>query len=108
MSQVAINQVLSQMRALEAAAKSGEGSNIGGVAGSGSEFGKMLTESINKANEAQHTAGDLKEAFTRGDEGVELPQVMVALQEASISFQAMTQVRNKLLSAYQDIMNMPV
>ena len=68
----------------------------------------MLTESINKANDAQHAAGDLKEAFTRGDEGVELPQVMVALQEASISFQAMTQVRNKLLSAYQDIMNMPV
>jgi len=108
MSQVAINQVLSQMRVLEAAAKSGEDSNIGGVSGGGSEFGKMLTESINKASEAGNVAGDLKEAFTRGDEGVELPQVMVALQEASISFQAMTQVRNKLLSAYQDIMNMPV
>lgn len=108
MSQVAINQVLSQMRALEAAAKSGEESSIGGVAGGGSEFGKMLAESIDKANDAQNQAGDLKEAFTRGDEGVELPQVMVALQEASISFQAMTQVRNKLLSAYQDIMNMPL
>ena len=108
MSQVAINQVLSQMRALEAAAKSGEGSSIDSVAGGGSEFGKMLTKSIDKANEAQNLAGDLKEAFTQGDQGVELPQVMVALQEASISFQAMTQVRNKLLSAYQDIMNMPV
>jgi flagellar hook-basal body complex protein FliE len=108
MSQVAINQVLSQMRALESAAKSGEGSSIGGVTNSGSEFGKMLAESIDKVNDAQNRAGELKEAFTRGDEGVELPQVMVALQEASISFQAMTQVRNKLLSAYQDIMNMPV
>ena len=108
MSQVAINQVLSQMRVLEAAAKSGDSSSVGGVAGGGSEFGKMLTESIGKANETMTRAGDLKEAFTRGDEGVELPQVMVALQEASISFQAMTQVRNKLLSAYQDIMNMPV
>jgi len=108
MSQVAINQVLSQMRVLEAAAKSGAETNIGGVAGGGNEFGKMLTESINKASEAGNVAGDLKEAFTRGDEGVELPQVMVALQEASISFQAMTQVRNKLLSAYQDIMNMPL
>lgn len=108
MSQVAINQVLSQMRALEAAAKSGEGASVGGVSDSGSEFGKMLAESINQASEAANTASDMKEAFTRGDEGVELPQVMVALQEASISFQAMTQVRNKLLSAYQDIMNMPV
>ncbi|MBQ0720126.1 MAG: flagellar hook-basal body complex protein FliE [Gammaproteobacteria bacterium] len=108
MSQVAINQVLSQMRALEAAAKSSESTSVGDVGGSGSEFGKMLTESIDKANATMHQAGDLKEAFTRGDEGVELPQVMVALQEASISFQAMTQVRNKLLSAYQDIMNMPV
>ena len=108
MSQVAINQVLSQMRALEVAAKSGEGSSIDGVVGGGSEFGKMLAESIDKVSDAQNQAGDLKEAFTRGDEGVELPQVMVALQEASISFQAMTQVRNKLLSAYQDIMNMPL
>ena len=108
MSQVAINQVLSQMRALETAAKSGGEAGIDGVTGGGSDFGKMLTASLDKANEAQNLAGDLKEAFTRGDEGVELPQVMVALQEASISFQAMTQVRNKLLSAYQDIMNMPV
>ncbi|MEZ0121120.1 MAG: flagellar hook-basal body complex protein FliE [Candidatus Reddybacter sp.] len=108
MSQVAINQVLSQMRVLEAAAKSGEGSNIGGVSGGGNEFGKMLTETIDKANGTMQHATELKEGFQRGDEGVELPQVMVALQEASISFQAMTQVRNKLLSAYQDIMNMPL
>ncbi len=108
MSQVAINQVLAQMRVLEAAAKSSESLSAEGVNGTGSEFGKMLTASIDQANQAQQQAGDLKAAFTRGDEGVELPQVMVALQEASISFQAMTQVRNKLLSAYQDIMNMPV
>ena len=108
MSQVAINQVLAQMRVLEAAAKSSESTNIGGVTGGGSEFGKVLTESIDKASATQQQAGDLKAAFTRGDEGVELPQVMIALQEASISFQAMTQVRNKLLSAYQDIMNMPL
>jgi len=108
MSQVAINQVLSQMRVLEAAAKSGEGASIGGVGSGGSEFGKMLAESIDKANGTIQNATELKEGFQRGDEGVELPQVMVALQEASISFQAMTQVRNKLLSAYQDIMNMPV
>ncbi len=106
MSQVAINQVLSQMRALEAAAKSVESTSLDSA--SGSEFGKVLAESLDKVNETMQSAGEMRDAFQRGDEGVELPQVMVALQEASISFQAMTQVRNKLLSAYQDIMNMPV
>ncbi|OUS11522.1 flagellar hook-basal body complex protein FliE [Gammaproteobacteria bacterium 53_120_T64] len=108
MSQVAINQVLAQMRVLESAAKSGEVSSVGDATGGGSEFGKVLAESIGKASDTMTQAGDMRDAFQRGDEGVELPQVMVALQEASISFQAMTQVRNKLLSAYQDIMNMPV
>ncbi|MBL4782118.1 MAG: flagellar hook-basal body complex protein FliE [Porticoccaceae bacterium] len=107
MSQVAINQVLAQMRVLESAAKSGEVSSVGDATG-GSEFGKVLAESIGKASDTMKNAGEMRDAFQRGDEGVELPQVMVALQEASISFQAMTQVRNKLLSAYQDIMNMPV
>jgi len=37
-----------------------------------------------------------------------LPEVMIALQKASLSFQAMTEVRNRLVSAYQDIMNMPI
>jgi flagellar hook-basal body complex protein FliE len=39
---------------------------------------------------------------------VNLPEVMIALQKASLSFQAMTEVRNKLVNAYQDIMNMPI
>lgn len=106
MSQIAINAVLAQMRALEAVAKGGESSSVGGAGGS--DFGKVLAESMNKINETQHNAKAMKADFQHGVEGVELPQVMVALQEASISFQAMTQVRNKLLSAYQDIMNMPV
>jgi flagellar hook-basal body complex protein FliE len=53
-------------------------------------------------------AGQLAESFSAGDPGVDLAQVMVALQKASVSFQAMTQVRNKLVDAYRDIMSMPV
>ena len=43
-----------------------------------------------------------------GDDSVTLPETMVAMQKASISFEAVTQVRNRLLSAYQEIMNMQV
>ena len=47
-------------------------------------------------------------ALERGDKSVALPEVMIALQKASLSFQAMTEVRNRLVSAYQEIMNMPI
>ena len=47
-------------------------------------------------------------AFEMGDPNVNLSEVMVAIQKANVSFQAMTQVRNNLVSAYKDIMNMPV
>jgi len=46
--------------------------------------------------------------FSAGDPDVKLQDVMVNLQKASLSFQQMVQVRNRLVSAYQDIMNMPV
>ena len=46
--------------------------------------------------------------FERGVEGVELSQVMVEMQKARISFEALSQVRNKMITAYKDIMNMPI
>jgi flagellar hook-basal body complex protein FliE len=50
----------------------------------------------------------MSDAFVKGEPNVDLTEVMVAVQKASLSFQAMTQVRNKLVQAYQDVMNMPV
>jgi flagellar hook-basal body complex protein FliE len=47
-------------------------------------------------------------ALERGDKSVALPEVMIAWQKASLSFQAMTEVRNRLVNAYQEIMNMPI
>ena len=47
-------------------------------------------------------------ALERGDANVTLPEVMIALQKASLSFQAMTEVRNRLVTAYQEIMRMQV
>ncbi|HBD10715.1 MAG TPA: flagellar hook-basal body complex protein FliE [Porticoccaceae bacterium] len=109
MSQIDVNQVLAQMRVLAAQAQAGTGPVEGAAAqGGGDEFGRVFSESLARVSEAQAQATHLKEAFVRGEPDVDLPSVMVAVQEANISFQAITQVRNRLLSAYQEIMNMPV
>ena len=50
----------------------------------------------------------MAEAFEAGTENVDLADVMISLQKASLSFKAMTEVRNQLVNAYQEIMNMPV
>ncbi|MDX1561428.1 MAG: flagellar hook-basal body complex protein FliE [Gammaproteobacteria bacterium] len=54
------------------------------------------------------SAADIAEAFERGDPNIALPDVMIALQKASLAFQAMTEVRNQLVNAYQEVMNMPI
>src|SRR5690606_25956489 len=71
-------------------------------------FADMLGQAVNKVSETQNTASQLANAFEMGQGGVDLTDVMVASQKSSVSFQAMTQVRNKLVQAYQDIMQMPV
>lgn len=71
-------------------------------------FGDMLKTTINSVNEAQQYASDLKIGFVNGSTDKSLAEVMIASQKADLSFRAVTEVRNKLISAYQDIMNMPV
>jgi flagellar hook-basal body complex protein FliE len=71
-------------------------------------FAELLKSSIQAVNEAQSSAADMAAALERGDKSVTLPEVMIALQKASLSFQAMTEVRNRLVNAYQEIMNMPI
>ena len=92
---------------VEAALRVGnENSKIGGA--TAPEFGEMFSNAINAVNDTQQTSVTLSNAYQQGDAGVSLSQVMVASQKASISFQALTQVRNKLVEAYQDVMNMPI
>ena len=71
-------------------------------------IGEMMGNAINQVNDTQRHAGGLRTRYTQGDPNIDLPEVMVAMQKSSVSFQAMSQVRNKLLEAYKDIMNMPV
>ena len=71
-------------------------------------FGQMLRTAVDAVNETQMKSAELQRAYELGEEGVDLTEVMIQMQKASISFEAMTQVRNRLVSAYQDIMNMPI
>lgn len=71
-------------------------------------FGDMFQSAIDTVNGNQQTASNLATRYEMGDPAVDLPEVMIALQKSSVSFQAMTQVRNKMVEAYKDIMNMPI
>jgi len=70
-------------------------------------FAATLENALQDVNQSQARAGELSAAYERGDT-VDIAKVMLARQEASVGFEATLQVRNKLLSAYQNIMNMPV
>ncbi|HVJ01212.1 MAG TPA: flagellar hook-basal body complex protein FliE [Sphingomonas sp.] len=70
-------------------------------------FTSAFEDAFKQVNQAQHQAGALSEAYERG-ETVDIAKVMLARQQASVGFEATLQVRNKLLSAYKDIMSMPV
>jgi flagellar hook-basal body complex protein FliE len=71
-------------------------------------IGEMMGNAINQVNDTAMHSSNMSTRYTQGDPNVDLPEVMVAMQKSSVSFQAMSQVRNKLLEAYKDIMNMPV
>ncbi|MGY8871083.1 MAG: flagellar hook-basal body complex protein FliE [Pseudomonadales bacterium] len=112
---VDINNVLMQMRALKAEAQQGaihvdkpafKADSVRAVDGEG--FGDLLKNAIDKVNDTQMEAGRMATAFEQGDPRVELTQVMIQMQKASVSFEAMTQVRNKLVAAYEDVMKMPM
>jgi flagellar hook-basal body complex protein FliE len=71
-------------------------------------FGQLLAQGIESVNRSQQSAGALTDAWERGVSGVDLARVMIESQKASVSFRALTEVRNRLVSVYQDIMNMSI
>lgn len=110
MSQIDINNVLAQIRSISAQAKIG-GNPAATAAASqtgATQFANLLRQGIDSVNQSQQSATALATDFERGAPGVELPQVMIEMQKASVSFRALTEVRNRLVSAYQEIMNMPI
>jgi len=71
-------------------------------------FGDMFKSAIDTVAGNQEAASNIATRYESGDPGVDLPEVMIALQKSSVSFQAMTEVRNKMVEAYKEIMNMPI
>lgn len=71
-------------------------------------FGEVMSQAINKVNDVQKASSAMATAYEQGVPGVDITDVMIASQKASVSFQAMVQVRNKLVEAYRDVMNMPI
>lgn len=103
MSNMNIDQVLAQMRVLrdQASNKVVESSN-------GVDFSALLKQSVDQVNDVQQQAGKLAQSFETGETDASLAEVMVSLQKANVSFQGMVQVRNKLVDAYKDVMNMSI
>jgi len=74
----------------------------------GATFADAFKGALEHVNGLQQQSGALAKAFERGEPGVDIAEVMVASQKSGIAFQAVTEVRNRLVRAYQDVMNMPV
>jgi flagellar hook-basal body complex protein FliE len=102
--------ILEQNSALQRAAGlagSGRPGTIGGPEATPGGFGEVLQTALRQVNESQARASAMSEAYERG-ETTDIAAVMLSRQQASLGFEATLQVRNRLLTAYKDIMSMPV
>ncbi len=75
---------------------------------SASDFSTMLKEAVDGVNTMQLESKDMQQRFEMGDTSLSLAEVMLAKEKSGIAFEATMQVRNKVLEAYKQIMNMPV
>ncbi|MEY4762538.1 MAG: hypothetical protein RLZZ200_2394 [Pseudomonadota bacterium] len=127
MSNMQIDGVLAQIRSLQALTRVGstngpnaangpaavaQSAGLGRANGveplNGTSFASVLKAGLDKVNAAQQNARSITEKFERGVPGVELSQVMIESQKANVAFRATVEVRNRLVNAYQEIMNMPI
>lgn len=116
-----INRVLAEMRSIKAQTQSAQPLEVNKLTensvslkdgmsrvSESSDFGKLMNQAVNNVNDLQKTSAQMATSYEQGQAGVDITDVMIASQKASVSFQAMVQVRNKLIDAYRDVMNMPV
>lgn len=107
MDMKAIDSLLSQLHAAAAAA-SGKGAAPSATSVQAGAFSDLLKNSLDQVNTTQKQAETLARDFQMGNSEVSLHDVMLASSKANIAFQATVQVRNRLVSAYHDIMSMPL
>jgi flagellar hook-basal body complex protein FliE len=118
MSNLQIDSVLAQIRSLQAQTKIGVPAiakpmdNVQGAGlvagGDRVSFANVLKQGLEAVNATQSKAADTAARFDRGEPGLELSQVMLEANKSQVAFRATVEVRNRLVSAYQDIMNMPI
>jgi flagellar hook-basal body complex protein FliE len=113
-----IQSMLQTLRSYQTQAAGGmddDGNKVGSLNGlNGSQktqgpadFSDLVRQTVDKVNSNQVASTQISAAYERG-EGVPLTDVVLAMQKSSLSFEATLQVRNKVLKAYEDILNMPV
>ncbi|MDM4770800.1 flagellar hook-basal body complex protein FliE [Solimonas sp. SE-A11] len=109
MNEIGINNVLSQIRAMQAqTAQRPAGVAAAQPVAQKAGFDSVLKSAVESVNQAQQDSSRLQTAFAMGDKSVDLASVMVAGAKSQVQFKGMVEVRNRLVSAYQDIMNMPI
>ncbi|SFW14502.1 flagellar hook-basal body complex protein FliE [Nitrosovibrio sp. Nv17] len=108
-----MDALLAQMRSSAALAAGKPASPVregadAGASRTGVDFPALFRQSLDQVNQAQGHAAGLARDFELGAPGANLTEAMISMQKASLSFQYTLQVRNKLVAAYQEIMNMPL
>ena len=104
-----VDGLLAEMRVAMLAAQGGGAAKVGSAGGAGAvDFASVLKSSLDGVAQAQNHAESMQQAFVLGDDKLSLSDVMIDMQQANISFQTTVQVRNKVIAAYNDIMNMQI
>jgi flagellar hook-basal body complex protein FliE len=113
MSNLQISNVLAEMRALQArvgAVSPEQPQALGQSQGLAqpTDFAALMKNAVDHVATMQNQAKTLADSYEAGDKGVDITKVMLEVQKAGLAFHAMTEVRNKLVDAYQQVMNMSV
>lgn len=109
MNEMDVSSVLAQIRSLQTQASGTPRTpQIAPAQPAQNSFATMLKSAVDEVSKSQGEAAQLQQSFALGDRNTELSSVMLAGAKAQVQFKAMTEVRNRLVAAYQDIMNMPL
>ncbi|MBQ4854387.1 flagellar hook-basal body complex protein FliE [Rhodanobacter sp. B2A1Ga4] len=108
MSTIDVNNLLSQMRQMTAQVRAPEAAVKPATSIGQADFSDVLKQSLSAVGRSQLEAGRMAASFERGDPGADLGRTMIAVQKADLSLRTVVEVRNKLVDAYKEIMNMPV
>ncbi|WP_297477853.1 flagellar hook-basal body complex protein FliE [Ferrovum sp.] len=103
----AVDSLLAQMQAAATTAQGGRSPPRSGPS-TAPDFATLLKNSVDQIAQSQSQADSLTQKFTSGSSDVSLSDAMMALQKATITLQTGIQIRNKVVTAYTDIMNMQV